>query len=93
LIFLNLIAISLSYYLQLQNIEVVARKKEIPYKEDRNKDIGAHVGYTVIWGRVSKVVRAGVQMCYYPAEPPFHVMAVLSRTCVVRVLCAVIVAP
>ena len=46
------------------------RKKEIPYKEGRMEDIGAHVGYTVLRGRVSKVVETGVQMCYYPAEPP-----------------------
>ena len=26
----------------------VLRKKEIPYKEGRMKDIGAHVGYTVL---------------------------------------------
>jgi hypothetical protein len=51
------------------------------------KDIGAHVGYTVLWGRVSKVVGAGMQMCYYPAASPFHVMAVLSGTRVVRALC------
>ena len=57
------------------------------------KDIGAHVGYTILWGRVSKVVRAGVQLCYYPAAPPFHVMGVLSGTRVVRVLCMVMVAP
>jgi len=57
------------------------------------KDIGAHVGYTILWGMVSKVVRVGVQMCYYPAAPPFHVMAVLSKTRVVRVLCVVMVAP
>ena len=50
------------------------------------KDIGAHVGYTVLWGRVSKVVGAGMQMCYYPAAPQFYVMAVLSGTRVVRVL-------
>jgi hypothetical protein len=28
------------------------RKKEIPYKEGKMKDIGAHVGYTILWGRV-----------------------------------------
>jgi hypothetical protein len=53
------------------------------------KDIGAHVGYTVLWDRVSKVVRAGVQMCYYPTASPFYVMAVLSGTRAVRVLCMV----
>ncbi len=57
------------------------------------KEIGAHMGYTVIWGKVSKVMRAGVQMCYYPAAPPFHVMAVLSGTRVVRVLWVVMSAP
>ena len=51
------------------------------------KDIGAHVGYTFLWDRVSKVVGAGVQMCYYPAALSNHVMAVLSGTRVVRVLC------
>ena len=50
------------------------------------KDIGAHAGYTILWGRVSKVVWAGVYMCYYPAAPPFHLMAVLSGTRIVRVL-------
>ena len=62
------------------------RKKDIPYKEGKMKNIGAHVGYTVLWDRVSKVVGAGVHMCYYLAAPPFHVMAVLSGTHVVRVL-------
>ncbi len=56
------------------------------------KDIGVDVGYIVIWGKVSKVVCAGVQMCYYPAAPPFHVMAMLSRTCIVRVLWVVMAA-
>jgi hypothetical protein len=51
------------------------------------KDIDAHLGYTVLWGRVSKVMGAGMQMCYYPAAPPIRVMAVLSGTRVVRVLC------
>jgi hypothetical protein len=57
------------------------------------KDIGAHVGHKVLWGGVSKVVRDGVRMCYYPAAPPFHVMAVHSGTRVVRVLCVVMVVP
>ena len=56
------------------------RKREIPYKECKMKDIGAHVGYKVLWGRVSKVVGAGMQMCYYMGAPPIHVMAVLSGT-------------
>ncbi len=35
-----------------------------------------------------------MQVCYYPAAPPFHVMAVFSGTRVMRVLlCVVIVAP
>jgi hypothetical protein len=51
------------------------------------KDIGAHVGYTVLWDRVSKVVGAGVHTCYYTATPSNHGMAVLSGTRVVRVLC------
>jgi hypothetical protein len=42
------------------------------------KDIGAHAGYTVLWDKVSKVARDGVQMCYYPVASPFHVMVVLS---------------
>ena len=57
------------------------------------KDIGGHAEYTVLWGRVTKLVRAGVQMCYYLAAPTFHVMAVVSWTRVVRVLCMVMVAP
>ena len=57
------------------------------------KIISAHVECTVQWGRVSNVVRAGVPMCYYPAAPPFHVIAVLSGTRVVRVLCVVMAAP
>ena len=57
------------------------------------KDIGALVGYTVLWGRVSKVVGAGMQMCYYPAAPQFHVLAVLSGTRVVRVLCVRVATP
>jgi hypothetical protein len=51
------------------------------------KDIGAHVGHTILWDRVTTVVGAGMQMWYYPAASPFHVMAVLSGTRVVRVLC------
>jgi hypothetical protein len=39
------------------------RKKEIPHKEGRMKNTGAHVGYTVVLGKVSKVVGAEVQMC------------------------------
>ena len=57
------------------------------------KDIGVHVDYTVIWGRVSKLVGAGVQMCYYPAAPSNRVMAMLSGTRVVRVLCAWVATP
>ena len=57
------------------------------------KDIGAHVGYTSLWGRVSKMVRAGVQVCYYPAAPPFHVMAVLSVPRVVQMLCVWVAYP
>ena len=72
---------------------VERKTKQIPYKEGRMTDIGAHVGYTVLWGTVSKVVRAGLQMWYYPTAPPFHVIAVLSGTCVVRVLCMAMVAP
>ncbi len=51
------------------------------------KDIGANVWYTVLWGRASKVaiVRAGVQMRYYPAASLFLVIAMLSGTRVVRV--------
>jgi hypothetical protein len=57
------------------------------------KDIGAHVGYTVLRSRVSKVVEAGEQMCYYPAASPCQVMAVLTGTRVVRVLCVWVAAP
>ena len=57
------------------------------------KDVGAHVGYTVVWGKVSKVAGVVMQMCYYPAAPPFHVMAVLSGTRVVRVLCVWVATP
>jgi len=32
-------------------------------------------------------------MCYCPATPPFHVMAVLSGTRVVRILCVVVATP
>jgi len=39
------------------------------------------------------MVGAGMQMCYYPAAPPFHVMAVLSVTRVVRVLCVWVAMP
>jgi hypothetical protein len=28
------------------------------------RDIGAHVGYIVLWDRVAKGVETGVQMCY-----------------------------
>ena len=57
------------------------------------KEFGTHVGYTVIWGRVSKMVRAGVQMCYYLAASSFYVMVVLSGTRIVRVLCIVMATP
>jgi len=69
------------------------RKKEIPYKEGKTKDIGAHMGYTVIWGRVLKIVGARMQMCYYPAAPPIHEMAVVSGTRVVRVICVWVATP
>ena len=46
-------------------------KNEIPYKEGRMKDMRAHVGYKVLWGKVSKVVGAMMQMCYYPAARHF----------------------
>ena len=52
-----------------------------------------HVGYTILLGMDTKGVRIGVQMRYYPATPPFHVMAVLSGTRVMRVLCVMMVAP
>ena len=39
------------------------------------------------------MVGAGVQMCYYPVAPPFYVMAVLSGTRVVQVLCMVMATP
>ncbi len=50
------------------------------------KNIGAHVGYTVLWDRVSNGEKAELQMCYYPAAPPLHVIVVLTGTRVVRVL-------
>ena len=53
------------------------------------KDIGAYVRYAVLWGMVSKMVRAGVQLCCYPAAPSFYVMAGLSGARVVRVPCMV----
>jgi hypothetical protein len=49
--------------------------------------------YTILWGMISKVVRAGVQMCYYLAAPSFLVMAILSAARVVRFLCMVMAAP
>ncbi len=57
------------------------------------RDIGAHAGYRVSWGRVSKVVGAGMQICHYPAALPIHVMAVLYGTRVVRVLCVWVATP
>jgi len=57
------------------------------------KDICARVEYTVLWGRASKVVGAGMQMCYYPVATQFYVMAVLSGTRVVRVLCVWVATP
>ncbi len=63
------------------------RKKEIPYKEGIMKDIGAPVEYTILWGRGAKVVLSGVHICYCPAAPPCHVMAMLSGSRVVRILC------
>ncbi len=57
------------------------------------KDNHAHVRFTIIWDRITKEVRAGVHMCYYPAASPLHVMAVIPGTRVVRVLCVVMAAP
>ena len=57
------------------------------------KNIGAHVGYTVLCGRVSKVAGAGVHMCYYRAAPSNLVMAVLSGTREVRNLCVWVATP
>ena len=57
------------------------------------KGIGARVGYTILWGRVSKEGGAGAQMCYYPAAASKHVMAVLSGTHVVRVICVCVATP
>ncbi len=71
--------ISLDFQLTLSSShQQKERKKEFPYKEVIKKKIGAHVGYTVLWGKVSKEVRAGVQVCYCPAAPPINVMVVLS---------------
>jgi hypothetical protein len=44
-------------------------------------------------GKVSKVVGARMQMCYYPAAAPFHVITVLFGTRVVRVLCGWVATP
>jgi hypothetical protein len=57
------------------------------------KDNHAHVRFTIIWDRITKEVRAGVHMCYYPAASPLHVMAMIPGTRVVRVLCVVMAAP
>ncbi len=51
------------------------------------KDIGAHLGYTILWDMSTKVVLARVHVCYYLGAPPRHVMVVLSGTRIVRVLC------
>jgi len=42
---------------------------------------------------LAKLVLSGVLVCYYPVAPPSHVMAVLSGTRVVRVLCMVMATP
>ena len=70
-----------------KHIPGVVRQKKIPYKEGKIKDVGSNVGYTILRGRATKGVGAGLQMCYYPEAPPFHVMAVLSGTRVAWVLC------
>jgi hypothetical protein len=57
------------------------------------KDIGARVVYKVLWNMGAKVVLTGVYMYYYSAAPPRHVMAMLSGTHVVRVLCVWVAAP
>ena len=49
--------------------------------------------YPTGMGQVSKVVEAGVQTCNYPAAPPFYIMAVLSGTHIVRVLCVCVANP
>ncbi len=58
--------------------------------------IGAHVGYTannsIGQGLEGSKGRSAKIMCYYPAAPSCHVMAVRSGTRVVQVLCAVMVA-
>ena len=83
----------MTFIISNAGIHIESKKNQIPFKEGRIDDIGAHVGYAVLWGRVSKVVRAGEQMFYYPVTPPFHVMVVLSGTCELRVLCVVMAAP
>ncbi len=57
------------------------------------KDNGAHVRYKIIRGRGAKGVLTGLHVCFYPALPPRHVIAALSRTHVVRALCAWVAAP
>ena len=69
------------------------RKKEIPHKEGKMKDIGRPRGVYSPMGQVSKVMGAGAQMCNYPAASPFHVMVVLSGNHVVRVLCVWVATP
>jgi hypothetical protein len=57
------------------------------------KYIGAHMGYTILWGRGAKDLLTGVLVCFYPAALPHHMMAVLSGARVVRVLCVWVAAP
>ena len=40
---------------QFRQGEKKERKKEIPYKEGKMKDIGAHLRYIVLWDMVKKV--------------------------------------
>ena len=51
------------------------------------------MGYTDLWGEVTKEVGTGVQLFYYPAAPPFHVTVVLSGNRVVRFLCVWVATP
>ena len=53
------------------------------------KDIGGRVGNLIRQG--SEGSEAGVQLCYYPAAPPYHVIAVVSGTRVVGILCVCVV--
>ncbi len=72
-----------------QILRLLERKKERnPLQRGKNEGHRCPRGVYSPIGQGLEGGEAGVQMCHYPAAPPYQVMAVLSGTRVGRVLCA-----